>query len=213
MPGPDGFLISEDEERTLIQRLADGDVTAPSDLARLFLDHLIEWLKATNSRQIPEELFIEAAEDAIIALGKSPKSFDRARGKRLTSYLRMSAKGDLLNILKREARQQIVKFVEVSDEVGNSPVVEEDPLLQLECQEEAAMASNEVVSPACQGLSEAECRAMRLILRRERKTAVFASALGILHLSPKEQKIEVKRVKDKLKMRLKRERDSNVKPS
>ena len=61
MPGGGGFLISEEEEQALLQRLAEGDVTAPSDLTSLFLDHLIVWLKANNSSQIPDELCIEAA--------------------------------------------------------------------------------------------------------------------------------------------------------
>ena len=215
MPGPGGFLISQEEEQALLQRLADRDVTAPSDLASLFLDHLIDWLKANNSRQIPDELCIEAAEDALIALIKRPKSCNPARGKRLASYLRMSAKGDLRNILQRKQRerrnQAVMKSVEVSDEAGNSPVVEDDPLAHLECQEMLAMATRQVV-PVKQGLLESESRVLDLMLGGERKTAVFAEALGILHLPAKEQRMEVKRVKDKLKMRLKRERD-NVKPS
>ena len=127
----------------------------------------------------------------------------------------MSAKGDLRNILKRKQRerhnQAVVKFVEVSDEAGNSPVVEDDPLAHLERQEATAMATRQVL-PVRRGLLEAELRVLDLMLRGERKAAVFAEALGILHLPVKEQRMEVKRVKDKLKMRLKRERN-NVKPS
>src|SRR5262249_47815096 len=143
---------------------------------------------------------------------KRPKSCDPALGKRLASYLRMSAQGDLKNILRRQGRHQaLLKYVEVSDEAGNSPVVEDDPLAHLERQEATAVATRQVV-PVRRGLSEGELRVLDLMLRGERKVAVFAEALGILDFPVKEQRIEVKRVKDKLKMRLKRERD-NVKPS
>ena len=44
------------------------------------------------------------------------------------------------------------------------------------------------------------------MLQGERKTAAFAEALGIEQRSPREQRIEVKRVKDMLKQRIKRMR-------
>ena len=64
-----------------------------------------------------------------------------------------------------------------------------------------------------EGLSDAESRALDLLLDGERKTAVFAEALGIGHLPMKDQRAEVKRVKDKLKKRIERETRGDGKPS
>lgn len=217
MPAPADYLISEEEERSLHRRLVDGDATATADLARLFLDHLIGWLVQKNSSGVPKELCVEAAEDALIALMKTPASFNRGRGKRLAAYLRMSAQGDLRNILRREGRHYKnhirLEDVELSPEAGKCLVVDDDPLRSLERQEESANATKTVVAPVREGLSEAESRALDLVFQRERKTAVFAEALGITHLPKKVQQAEVKRVKDKLKKRLERETSGDGKPS
>src|SRR6266446_216030 len=100
------FLISQEEELALYRRLLDGDVTASADLAKGFLEPLIAWLVGRNSSKVPKDLCVEAAEDAVIALVKSPASFKPARRMRLFAYLRMSAQGDLRNILRREGRER-----------------------------------------------------------------------------------------------------------
>jgi RNA polymerase sigma factor (sigma-70 family) len=217
MPAPPEYLICEEEERSLHRRLVDRDVTASSDLAHLFLEHLIAWLVEKNSSSVAEELCIEAAEDALIALMKSPASFNPARGKRLGAYLRMSAQGDLRNILQREGRhheKQIrLEDVELCPRQGKYLIVDNDPLRSLERQEESANATRTIVAAVREGLSEAELRVLDLMLQGERKTAVFAEALGITHLPGNLQRTEVKRAKDKLKKRIERETSGDGKPS
>jgi len=105
MPAPAESLIPPEEERMLVQRLVDGDPTAPADLAHIFLEHLIKGLRERNSVRVADEVCVEAAEDAVIALAKTPASFDSERGLSLAAYLRMSAQGDLRNILQRKKRQ------------------------------------------------------------------------------------------------------------
>ena len=53
-------------------------------------------------------------------------------------------------------------------------------------------------------LSEGESRVLELILQGERKTVIFAQALGIDHLPKKEKTVEVNRVKNKIKKRIDR---------
>ncbi len=216
MPAPAEYLISEEEERSLHKRLVDQEPTAPTDLVRLFLDHLIAWLVKTNRSSIPDDLCVEAAEDALIALAKSPASFNPARGKRLAAYLRMSAQGDLRNILRREGRHLAnhirLEDAELSPKAGKYLAVRDDPLRSLERQEETTEART-VMAPVREGLSEAESRALELVLQGERKTAVFAEALGLTHLPVDFQRTEVKRVKDKLKKRIERETSGDGKPS
>lgn len=209
MPAPAENLISEEEERSLHQRLVKGDVTASNDLVRLFQDHLIAWLVATNRSSVPEELCTEAAEDALIALIKSPASFKPARGKRLTAYLHMSAQGDLRNALQREGRhhenQIRLEDVELSSDAGKYLAVADDPLGSIVRREASAEATRTVVAPVRERLSDVESRVLDLMLEGQRKTAVFAEALGITHLPTTVQQTEVKRVKDKLRKRIERE--------
>lgn len=215
MSAPTESQISEEEERALHGRLVAGDLTAWSDIARRFLDSLIAWLVEKNSADVPEELCVEAAEDALIALAKSPASYNPGR-MRLGAYLRMSAQGDLRNILRREGphwNQTSLEDVELSGEDGKYLAVDDDPSLPLLLQEESGRATRTVVSPAREGLSEGESRALDLILQGERKTAVFAEALGIGHLPTSVQRVEVKRVKDKLKKRIERKTGDHVEPS
>jgi RNA polymerase sigma-70 factor (ECF subfamily) len=210
MPAAIEPLMSPEEERELHRRLVEGDVTAPAELAIGFLKPLVAWLVEKNSWRIAEELCNEAAEDALIGLMKSPQSFNPARGKRLVAYLRMSAQGDLRNILRRESlkrhHQIRLEDVELSPQAGKYLAAHDDPSLGLDIQEECARATTQVVSQARDGLTAGESRALDLTLQGERKTAVFAEALGIGNWPTKEQRAEVKRVKDKLKKRLKRGR-------
>ncbi len=214
MAASNEHLISEEEEQALHRRLLDGDVTASADLATTFLDPLITWLMGRNSRDIPKDLCVEAAEDAVIALVKCPTSFKPSRRMRLFAYLCMSAQGDLRNILRREGRERqheiSLEDVELSGQAGKYLAEDGDQLRLLEIQEERTKVAEEVVSPARDGLTEAELRALDLVLQGERKTAVFAEVLGIAHLPTKVQRTEVKRVKDKLKKRIERKTRDNV---
>jgi RNA polymerase sigma-70 factor (ECF subfamily) len=211
-----GEPLSLEEERALHARLVAGDPTATADVLRDFLDYLVRGLVKKNSRRVPEELCVEAAEDALLGFVKSPGSYKPELGKRLASYLRMSAQGDLKNILRRESRhwrRKSLEDVELSPDAGKYLTVHDDPSLRLVHQEDSARATTTVVAPARDGLTPAEALALDLILQGERKTAAFAEVLGIAHLSTSDQRAEVKRVKDKLKVRIKRNKGNNAKPS
>jgi len=200
------FLISQEDELALHRRLVHGDVTAFADLARIFLDSLIKWLVDSNSASISKDLCIEAAEDALIALVKNPASFNRDAGKRLGEYLCMSAQGDFRNLLRKEGRhrKKSLEVVELSSEDGKYLVTDDDPSLPLQIQEESERAGREIIPVVSDGLSEGESRVLDLILQGERKTSVFAQALGIDHLPKKEKTVEVNRVKNKIKKRIDR---------
>jgi hypothetical protein len=77
----------------------------------------------------------------------------------------------------------------------------------LERREEAEKADSKVLSQVRRGLSPEQQCCLELMVQGERKTAAFAKALGIENLSKNEQQIEVKRVKDMLKQRIRRTRN------
>lgn len=206
-------LPSPEEEREIHRCLVERATTALPDLAVAFLDQLIAWLIETNAKNVPEDLCVEAAEDALIALVKNPDSYKSDRNKTLYSYLQMSAQGDLRNGMRREKnktkRNVGLDVLALSPEGGKHLGRTDDQLLRLENNEELRRADAGVLAPARDGLSPEESQALDLILEGERKTEVFARVLGIDHLSKAEQRLAVKKVKDKLKSRIKRERSEH----
>ena len=198
---------SPKEALKIHQRLLDpDDLPASNDLAVAFLEPLRAWLAKTHGGVDPE-IRDEAAEEAILALIRNPRSYHPEQ-LGLEEYLRMSAQGDLRNILRKERKhhQKRVPWesVELSPEAGKYLGREDDPTLRLRIAEEVEENAGTVPESVRQGLSEAETRVLELLLQKERRTARYAEALGILHLSPEEQEREVKRVKDRLKKRLER---------
>jgi hypothetical protein len=127
----------------------------------------------------------------------------------------MSAQADLKNILRREGRHRrhhSLEAVALSPQAGKYLGREDDPALPLQIHEESTRAASQVVELCRDDSTDREVRALDLILQGERKTSVFAEALGIGDLPEGTQRAMVKRVKDKLKKRMKRGADPNETP-
>ncbi len=195
--------LTEQEARDLHRRLLLDDPTAPTDLVEVYLDRLTDWLVAQNPR-IDPAVCSTAAEDALLAVIKNPASYNPER-QRLEVYLRMSAQGDLRNLLRAEQRHSRRRAeweaVELSPVVGKYIWDEGgDPALIIERREDEPDEPSVAPLPDSvrAGLTPQEQRVLELMERRERKTAVFAEVLGLTHLPPDEQRQMVKRVKDRL---------------
>jgi hypothetical protein len=201
---------SQDSYQQLHKRLVDHDPTAPDDLVTTFLEALIIWLFSQN-HSIHPDLVTEAAEDSLLALIRNPSSYDPSKST-LETYLRMSAQGDLRNILSRESahrsRHEPLKAVELSDKDGKYTGKEDDPSLSLRIHEELACLPEDVPASVRKGLTEVEARVLELMLRRERRTVVFAEACGVADRPIAEQRRIVKRIKDRLQKRIERQSGS-----
>jgi hypothetical protein len=201
---------SQDSHQQLYKRLVDYDPIAPDDIATTFLEPLINWLSSLN-QSIHPDLVNEAAEDALLALIHNPSSYDPSKST-LETYLRMSAQGDLRNILSRESahrsRHKPLKAVELSDKDGKYMGREEDPSLSLLIHEKLASLAEDVPATIRESLTEVEARVLELMLRRERRTVVYAEACGIADRPIHEQRRLVKRIKDRLLKRIERQRGS-----
>lgn len=189
---------SSEQALDLHRRLLEDDPVAPTELAHRYLQKLIDFLRWSNPG-ISEDLCIQAAGDAILALIRNPRSYQPARGS-LEDYLRMSARGDLLNAHQKErryrSRHQSWSVVELSDDAGKYIGSEEDPSLWLCIAEE--QAQHAVPPEWFAQLDEQDQQAMDLWLTGESRTAVFAEVYNLTHLPFAEQRREVKRNKDRL---------------
>lgn len=201
---------SQDEALALHELLLAGDPVAPSDLAVAYLEPLARWVARVNP-QSEASVCDTAAEDAILALLKYPDSYDPARMP-LETYLCMAAKRDLQNARRSEGRharrQADWGSVELSSTMGKYLMdAEADPARIVELQEvieDIVRKRPRMPKAALAGLSPGEVQALGLVECGERRTELFAVALEITHLPPEQQRVEVKRVKDRLKLRLRR---------
>lgn len=201
---------SQDAALALLRRLVENDPPAPSELATAYLEPLARWLARANPQTGTSECDT-AAEDAILWLIKHPASYDPA-GMTLEAYLRMAAKRDLQNVQRAEGRHASRRAdwgaVELSRSVGKHVIdVDSDPARIVELQEmveEIVRKRPRMPAAALAGLTPGEVQALGLVECGERRTELYAVALGISHLPPEQQQTEVKRVKDRLKVRLKR---------
>lgn len=195
--------------RDIHARLCQDDPVASSELAIAYLDLLAGWLLRTNPR-VDSHACHQAAEDAIIALAKNPRSFNPEKGS-LDAYLRMSARGDLRNALKGERRHHVQRVdfedVELFGPERKLVVEETDPARIVERDEDERELLSRVIGPDLgQSFTREEARVLALMLQEERRTSAYSQVLGISELSESEQRREVKRVKDRIKRRMQRAR-------
>jgi RNA polymerase sigma-70 factor (ECF subfamily) len=200
-PGP-----SQPEAIELHRRLVLLDPTASHDLVVAYLEPLVAWLSEINCK-VPSDLRVEAAEDALLSLILNPNSYSPDR-QTLEAYLRMSARGDLLNRVAKERKHHKNRIpwdlVELSPDAGKYLGRCDDSSLSVSLAEEDQIIANAIPENVKLQLSETDLRALMLILKMERSTTVFAELYGLQHLTLQAQTREVKRHKDRLKKILKR---------
>ncbi|HEV7214509.1 MAG TPA: hypothetical protein VGP33_05235 [Chloroflexota bacterium] len=209
------MAVADTEEANLYQRLRAGDPLAPSDLCVAYLDTLAAWLMACHPNVHPNDCETAAA-DALLSLIKNPASYKpELRG--LRGYLQMAATGDLRNALDRTRRQSgrnvSLEVVELSSEAGKLAQEDADPADIVARREgEAPMAVGLPTLPDAvkAAFNREEQAVRRLMWLGERSTAKYAAALNILDQPVEEQRLEVKRVKDRVKKRLQRAGISDV---
>lgn len=164
-----------------------------------------------------EDVAHDLAMRVIVAMIERPERFDPTRGKGLRGYLLMDLTGDINNYLKKLERNPKPASLNApissnegdvgqEDLLGNLPVDEPGPatlLLDAESRQRVAAIRQAAVVTTAEGI------VFDLqYVDGERRTEIFAAALGISELPPREQAQEVQKLKDRLAKRLRRmERD------
>jgi DNA-directed RNA polymerase specialized sigma24 family protein len=146
------------------------------------------------------DLIQDAIADALLGYHKNPGSY-KPKLRSLRGYLQMSALGDFKNHFSSAMKSQS-KIVQIEEEDWN--IIADgrfDPVAATEA-EEAINALHVYAESAVE--SDDDRIVMDLLLQSERKTEIFAEALGISHLPPQDQRSAVNKIKDRLSKRLKR---------
>lgn len=200
---------SGEKDRDLRDRLLAGDATVSNDVAYAYLDDLTDWLTYRYPREHPNDCST-AAQDAILEFIRRPTTYDPER-QSLKTYLRMSADGDMKNLLRAEHRHGKRRVnLELTEPAVENRLRDDDAnpahILERRTEEEETSAKLRSLIPdwLAAGLTTEEVHVLGLMHVKERRTTVYAAALGISHLPFKEQQRKVKQVKDRLNKRKER---------
>lgn len=196
--------------QTIHERLLSGDPVAPDDLCERWLEPLVRDLERAFYAIARQDaaLIQDAVINSLLDYAERPTIYQPHRSP-LRSFLYFAAKGDLLNLLKRErrrtSRERSLVLVEDPSDSGN---VSREGQKTVPSAEDAAIESQEaagcwqLVAPYFPDQRDHELVA--LVLQGERKTRPYAEVLGILQLDRVAQQREVKRHKDRIGKRLRR---------
>lgn len=176
--------------------LARSDPCVTAEVADAFLLPLVKRLRSRFSHVTDPHIIDTAAEDALLKYFRQPERYDPQRGT-LLGYLLMDAGGDLKNFLRAERRV----------------VALHPPLAEYKTQGENRIDDAEArLTGAASPVERAFARVpdpidrelVELMMENERRTEVYAEALGVAGRPPGEQAAIVKRHKDRLKKLLRR---------
>lgn len=190
------------------KRVLKGDNIASSQLFVKYGDKIIDQLKRIFPKvvHIDEEAIYDGVTDAFVSYIKSPEKYDPER-MTLFNYLLMSAKGDMKNIIEKKAseKKKSGKIVELKEEVRNSRIDEAvspvDKLINTENQLTWERQLKALFP------DETEFKVASLVANGVRENAPYAKVLGINHLGKHEQIVEVKKAKDRVKIKIKRAKE------
>lgn len=188
-----------DPDVTLHSRLQTvGDPAAAADFAAAYLDMLVAFLRRAH-RTADEHLVLQAAEDAVLDVISHPGRYNPGRGS-LPGYLRMAARRDLMNAVRKEDRHQQnragAESVEFAEDRGND---EGDSL--------GPSFDDPKLAAALADFTPTEQEFFRLLRTGEKRTSVLAAALGLGDRPVAEQQAETKRTRDRLIKRLQRAKE------
>lgn len=189
-----------DFEADLLRRLRASDAVASAEACEHFLPLLLGRRGWTRGYALDEHRIESAAHDALFAFVQRPERFDPARLS-LLSYLRMAARADLINATERERRHALrrvpIEAVELRDPAGNQGQSEVELPGGLSAAALMRRLHARITDPA-------DRKALARMIDGVRETAPFARIWGLEHLPIEQQRLEVKKNKDRLQKQARR---------
>ena len=188
------------------QRILQKDVTAFAELSEFALPHLISFLQQQFHNQEIHQIEITAI-DALMAYRTLPEKYNSNKLS-LFAYLRMAARGDMLNAIdretRRERRQQPIDDPTLQEQLPSLDLLTQTGELNEWLETHTKLTRTELLQKLDEDLDKTDKEMLLLMFDGVRDTAQFAEVLGISHLPQAEQQAEVKRAKDRLQKRLQR---------
>ena len=199
--------LDADFERAIDYRLRSGDPVASVDLAEVSFQPLVRWLRRAFPQVDDPAFYFDAATEAILNYAERPEIFDSSRNS-LSGFLRMSAAADLRNCLSRQRRVRNYEVpVETSDDDGNTYTEEPFRLFDWNDEEELLIRQIDgarLMEDFLAIVPAEDTTAVRLLLSGERGPDDYIAPLQLQDLTAGEQKLAVKRFKDRWMKKLDR---------
>lgn len=193
--------ITKEWELALHSRLLAADPIASAEIAEQLLDYIVAVLRKLSPGQNDENLYDEAASQALIDYFEKPAAFDPNKA-RLSSYLVLAARNDLRTLIARRMR---ISHFEKGLFVVEQPGTGENKLVEIEdkTMREDVLARKLDIEFAkhviLQNIKDGRDRQfLNLMEQGVRDTEEYASILNIRHLNSSEKRRIVKRHKDRL---------------
>lgn len=185
------------------QQILQHDITAFAELCERALPHLVTFLRQ-RFPQSDSHLHEISAIDCLLNYQMRPGQYHPDQLS-LFAYLRMAARGDLLNLIEKNKREA-QRLVDIDDPTIQSQISAQDapnnkPAMQDWLAERTSMPAAEIREAFYAELDDTDRQVLQLMLAGVRETAVYADVMEITHLDIAEQKREVKRAKDRLSKR------------
>jgi hypothetical protein len=189
----------EDPGLSLHQRLVAGDLTASAELAELYLPILTDRLERIFPHVDDAHSLDTAVEDAILNYIEKPSQYNPEKLK-LESYLVMSAKWDLINILASQKKDFFVNLAEIVELIDDE-MEHGIELIDPQDVEEIVLNRLSLTWKKIQSLLPdlVDQEITLALMEGIRKTEVYAEILNIGELTIEEQRKIVKRNKDRIK--------------
>jgi DNA-directed RNA polymerase specialized sigma24 family protein len=168
-----------------------------AEVCEVFLPVLKKSLELHFHHVHDPHLMASFAIDSLMNYLSKPERFDPARSS-LLAYLYMDACGDLLNYLDKQKR-----FVELHASTSEHDIrgLVDDANPERRIIEQSFLIAEEAIAEIT---DPTDRRLLELILEQVRETEAYADVLGLGSLEPDKKAAEVKKRKDRLKVRLKR---------
>jgi RNA polymerase sigma-70 factor (ECF subfamily) len=185
----------------LHERNVAGSRTAARDLFNAALKPILGYLHRTVSG-LDDDVAHDCAIEAIVNYLEHPDRFDPARSS-LWTYLCMIAERDALdNVRQEDNRERLLEKDGYNIELwgARSNNEHDDAEHRIDAQAIMSTHGHSIVQDA------SERRVLDLMLEGERSVAVYAHALG-LDPETEDVALQVKRVKDRINLRLRKVRD------
>lgn len=188
-----------DKERDIHRSVLSGDDIAFARFCDEYYELIYEKVLTFNKAVFNEHetLIIDVVTDTFLNYFRYPARYDPEK-QTLERFLIMDAEGDLKNAWEKYKRQtkKLIRSVELEEKNGNSIVDEElDPINNLINKENIEILYKKL---KILFTSNTDIEIAQLMLAGERRSSEYAKLLEIEGRPPEEQKLEIKKQKDRI---------------
>jgi DNA-directed RNA polymerase specialized sigma24 family protein len=203
------MTISEPErswQAQLHQHILRQEPTAFAELCEVALPHLVDFLRQ-RFPQSDAHLHEMTAVDTLLHYHTRPAQYDAAKLS-LFSFLRMAARNDMLNLLDKHGRAD-KRLLDINDPHVQTLLPPQDAIAEASELDDwpgqhTHLSRQQLLQALDKELTRTDKELMSMMFDGVRDSHQYASVMGLSHLDTGQQRLEVKRAKDRLTKKLQR---------